>query len=94
MGAAIAATNAAALAERLRDLREALDAWLADLERPGGPDEAAIAARLRAARARLEEAPDRGTRLRSCPATAVPDAAGWYGLRTDGLEAFVAAVGA
>lgn len=25
------------------------------------------------------------------PRTAVPDAAGWYGLRTDGLEAFVAA---
>jgi prephenate dehydrogenase len=54
MGAAIAATNAAALAERLRDLRVVLDTWLADLERVGGPDEAAIAERLRAARDRLD----------------------------------------
>ena len=37
MGAAIAATNAPALAARLRDLRAVLDAWLAELERPGGP---------------------------------------------------------
>ena len=35
MGAAIAATNAAAVAERLRALRIALDGWLAELERPG-----------------------------------------------------------
>jgi prephenate dehydrogenase len=56
MGAAIAATNAPALAGRLRDLRAALDGWLAELERPGGPDEAALEARLRAARDRLGEA--------------------------------------
>lgn len=55
MGAAIAATNATALAARLRDVRSVLDDWLAELERPGGPDEAAIADRLRAARARLED---------------------------------------
>jgi prephenate dehydrogenase len=54
MGAAIAATNAPMLAARLRDYRDVLDAWLADLERDGGPDEPAIAERLRAARARLE----------------------------------------
>jgi prephenate dehydrogenase len=53
MGAAIAVTNGPALAARLRDLSSVLDAWLADLERPGGPDEAAIAARLAAARAEL-----------------------------------------
>ena len=53
MGAAIAATNAPALAGRLRDLRAILDDWLAELERPGGPDEAALEARLRAARDRL-----------------------------------------
>ena len=53
MGAAIAVTNAPALAERLRDLSSVLDAWRAELERPGGPDEAAIAARLAAARAEL-----------------------------------------
>jgi prephenate dehydrogenase len=54
MGAGIAVTNAPALAERLRDLRTTLDGWLAELEQPGGPDEAAIADRLRAARERLE----------------------------------------
>jgi prephenate dehydrogenase len=55
MGAAIAATNATALAARLRDMQAVLDAWLADLERPGGPDEAALVERLHAARARLED---------------------------------------
>ena len=40
MGAAIVATNAEALAARVRDLRAALDGWLAELERVGGPDEA------------------------------------------------------
>lgn len=55
MGAAIAVTNAPALAARLRDLRIVLDGWLVDLERSGGPDETAIAARLHAARSVLEE---------------------------------------
>lgn len=55
MGAAIVATNAPAIATRLRDLRVVLDAWLAELERPGGPDETAIAERLRAARSFLDE---------------------------------------
>lgn len=54
MGAAIAATNAAPLADRLRDLQAVLREWQAELERPGGPDEAAIVERLRAARARLD----------------------------------------
>ena len=55
MGAGIAVTNAAAIADRLRDLQATLDAWLAELERQGGPDEAAIEGRLRAAGARLDE---------------------------------------
>jgi hypothetical protein len=55
MGASIAATNAPALAVRLRELRTVLDGWLASLERPGGPDEAELLDRLRAARARLED---------------------------------------
>lgn len=55
MGAAIAATNAIALAARLRDLQGVLDAWLAELGRPGGPDEVAMLDRLRAARVRLED---------------------------------------
>lgn len=58
MGAAIATTNAPAIAARLRDLRAVIDAWLVELERPGGPDEAAIEARLRSVRARLEADPD------------------------------------
>ena len=54
MGAGIAVTNGAALAERLGDLQRTLDSWREALERPGGPDEAVLADRLRAARARLE----------------------------------------
>jgi prephenate dehydrogenase len=57
MGAGILATNGPAVATRLRDLRAAIDDWLAELERPGGPDEAALAERLAAARTRLEETP-------------------------------------
>jgi len=53
MGAAIAVTNAGALAARLRDMRSVLDTWLAELERADGPDEAALAARLAAAREEL-----------------------------------------
>ena len=56
MGAGIAATNATALAATLRAYRDRLDAWLALLEATGPdglPDEAAIRARLAAARERL-----------------------------------------
>ena len=56
MGAGIAATNAAAIAARLHGFRAVIDSWLADLERPGGPDEAALAERLSAARDRLGDA--------------------------------------
>jgi len=55
MGAAIVATNGPALATRLRDLRSILDDWLAELDRPDGPDESAVRSRLAAARAILEE---------------------------------------
>jgi prephenate dehydrogenase len=54
MGTEIAATNAAALAARLRDYRDRLDEWLAILEQPGGPDPELIRERLAAARALLE----------------------------------------
>ena len=56
MGAGIAATNAPAIAARLHEFRTVIDGWLADLERPGGPDEAALAERLKAARERLDDA--------------------------------------
>ncbi len=58
MAAGISATNSAALAGRLRDVRAVLDTWLAELERDGGPDAEALAARFTAARERLIE-PDR-----------------------------------
>jgi prephenate dehydrogenase len=59
MGAGIAATNAAALAARVRAYRDRLDAWLALLETSGPdglPDEAAIRDRLDGARNRLGHA--------------------------------------
>jgi len=56
MGAGIIATNGPAIAGRVRDLRDALDAWLVELDRAGGPDPSAVAARLAAARRRLEVA--------------------------------------
>ena len=58
MGAGIAATNAVALAARVRAYRDQLDAWLALLEATGPdglPDEAAISVRLDGARNRLGE---------------------------------------
>ena len=57
MGAGIVATNAPALAARVRELMTALDGWLAELERPGGPDAGEIADRLRSARERLDAMP-------------------------------------
>lgn len=53
MGAGILATNAGEIAPRLRAFRDALDSWLAALEAEGGPDAAALEARLRSARERL-----------------------------------------
>lgn len=50
MGAGIAVTNATELSARLRDLRAVLDAWQAELDLPGGPEEKTITARLAAAR--------------------------------------------
>ena len=56
MGAGIAATNAAAIAARLRDVRAVIDGWLADLERRRARTIAAIAAALASARDRSSEA--------------------------------------
>lgn len=56
MGAGILATNGAAIAARVRDLIAVLDAWAAALDRDGEPDGRDVAARLRSARDRLEEA--------------------------------------
>lgn len=57
MGAGIITTNAPAIAARIRELITVLDGWLAELERPGGPEAADIAERLRMARERLEALP-------------------------------------
>lgn len=56
MGTGILVTNAEVVAARLRTLIAVLGSWADELERPGGPDPDAIAARLRSARARLEGA--------------------------------------
>jgi prephenate dehydrogenase len=50
MGSGIAATNAPAIAARLRDLRAVLEAWLVYLDGADGPDAGQIEARLAAAR--------------------------------------------
>lgn len=55
MGAGILATNAAAVASRLRDLRRVLDGWIDDLDREPG-QESGLRTRLAAARARLDAA--------------------------------------
>jgi prephenate dehydrogenase len=55
MGAGMIATNGPAIAGRLRDLQSVLHDWLRELERDGGPDAVAVAARLAAARRRLED---------------------------------------
>ena len=57
MGTGIVATNADPVAARIRDLIEVLEGWITDLERDGGPDEDALAGRLRSARERLEAMP-------------------------------------
>ena len=49
MDAGIAATNAPAIAARLRDLQAVIDEWLALLEAADGPDEPALHARFAAA---------------------------------------------
>jgi prephenate dehydrogenase len=55
MGAGIAVTNSAAIADRLRDLAAVLEGWRLDLERTGGPDESTVEERLRAAKMRLQD---------------------------------------
>ncbi len=55
MGAGIVATNAPAIAARLRDLRRVIDAWLAELDGADGPEPSRLVARLAAARQRLED---------------------------------------
>lgn len=57
MGSGIVSTNAAPIADRIRDVMAVLEGWLADLEQGGAPDGAAISARLRGAYDRLESMP-------------------------------------
>jgi prephenate dehydrogenase len=61
MGAGIVATNADYVAESIRATRAALDAWLTDLEREGGPDAAQLEARFAAARRLLDDDPGDGS---------------------------------
>ena len=57
MGAGMLSTNARAVAARLRDVRDRLDAWIAELDATGGPDADALRDRLAADRAHALEAP-------------------------------------
>ncbi len=92
MGAAIAVTNAAELGARLRDLRGVLDAWQAELDRPDGPDEKTATVTPGRGQGDPREVTVSDEHVFVVPRDAVIDEAGWYGLRTDGLEAFVAAL--
>jgi prephenate dehydrogenase len=56
MGAGILATNAPAVAARLRDIRAIIDEWIAALDGPRGPSGDELVERLGAVRRRLEEA--------------------------------------
>jgi prephenate dehydrogenase len=53
MGAGIAATNSAALAGRLRDVRAVIDSWIKELDKEDGPDADQLLARFASARQRL-----------------------------------------
>ncbi len=53
MAAGIAATNSAAIADRLRDVRTAIDGWITELERDGGPDAETLLERFSSARRHL-----------------------------------------
>ena len=64
MGAGIAATNPDFLAERVRHLRDALDAWLEELDAPGGPNPERLEARLAAARELLRAQAGEGSDAR------------------------------
>jgi prephenate dehydrogenase len=55
MGAGIAVTNAAAIAEQLREMRAVLDEWIAELEAADGPDANRLRDHFAAARLRLEQ---------------------------------------
>jgi prephenate dehydrogenase len=60
MGMGMLATNATAVAARLRDVRERLDTWIAALDAAAGPDAQALLDRLAADRIRARETPSAG----------------------------------
>jgi prephenate dehydrogenase len=57
MGAGILATNAGPVLARLKAYRHVLDTWIAELERPSGPDPVELEERLLAVRERLDAPP-------------------------------------
>jgi prephenate dehydrogenase len=61
MGAGIAATNADLLADRIRAMTAVLETWLAELDRPDGPDAGRLEARFAAARQLLGGNPGEGS---------------------------------
>ena len=89
MGAGIAATNAAEIAARLRDVRAVIDGWLADLDGEGGADADAIRQRLASARGCSRTRPERGVSRGAGPRGASRRASsrppGWHGVRREGV---------
>ena len=55
MGAGIVTTNGDMIAARVRSLRDAIDRWLIDLERDGGPDSVTVERRLYDVRSALDD---------------------------------------
>ena len=92
MGAGIVATNAPAIAARVRDLIAALDAWLLELERlvdRTAPRPPSACARRETPRV---DGPMSEEQVLVVARDLVPDAAGWYGLRQAGLMEFLEVV--
>ena len=89
MGAGIAATNAPAIAARLRDVRAVIDAWLARPRRRGGPDTARSATGWRPrARRSTERGLTWATRTSGCwssRARSIMADPGWLGVRREGV---------
>ena len=79
----------------MRDLVAVLEGWLADLDGPDGPDDEAgraPPAELASGWSRTAMSVTAWSGCSSSRAAVVPDTRRWYGLRTDGIDDFLAVV--
>ena len=92
MGTGIAATNAAEIAARLRDVRAVLDAWIGALEGGHGRDPGPVRGRAGGpGRGRLRW-PSRASACSSSRVTSIVPEPGWLGVRADGVDDALLAV--